>query len=327
MSEYTLDNSWQMAKRRLSLLEEYLDPMTRRRLTKLGVSHGLRCLEVGAGSGSIASWLSEQVGPTGRVVATDIDIRFLKNMNYANLEVVTHDIRIDSLPEGAFDFVHVRWLLHHLAEPELVIRRLISAMRPGSWLLIEDVDFFPVHASISQVYIDFMVALSRCVVSSSGRDCFWARALPSLLAGTGLQEVGGEGDVAIVQGGSAIAEFFALTAEQMRGRIIESGDLNAERFDEALELLKSPEFWAFGGGGVAVWGRRPAVQTASTNHEIAEPGGTAFDPTGRAAMERQAALATAGVGDDEASVALDDHRNGSSCKSQTWDPYWWNRQG
>ena len=46
MSEYRLDNSWSMARRRLSLLEEYLDPMTKRRLTMLGIGHGLRCLEV-----------------------------------------------------------------------------------------------------------------------------------------------------------------------------------------------------------------------------------------------------------------------------------------
>ena len=282
----------------------------------------------GAGSGSIASWLSEQVGPTGRVVATDIDIQLLKDLSYANLEVVTHDISVDRLPESAFDFVHVRWLLHHLGEPELAMRRMISALRPGGWLLIEDVDFFPVHASASQVYINFMLALTRCVVSSSGRDCFWARALPSLLAGTGLQEVGGEGDFAIMQGGSPIAEFFALTAEQMRERIIESGALNAERFDEALELLKSPVFWAFGGAGVAVWGRRPRVPMTSTNPEIVELGERTFETARRAEMERRTTLPIAGYqGDAERIVALDDHRDGQCGKYQPQDPYWWNRQG
>ena len=257
MSNYTLDNSWNMTRRRLSLLEEHLDPMTKRRLTMLGIRQGLRCLEVGAGGGSVASWLCEQVGPTGRVVATDIDIQLLKNMTWANLELVTHDIREESLPKGAFDFVHVRWLLHHLAEPGLAIHQMIGALRPGGWLLIEEVDFFPVHASASKVYIDFMVALSRSVLSPSGRNCFWARSLPSLLAETDLKRLGGEGDFAILQGGSPIAEFFALTAEQVRERITESGDLSAERLDEGLKLLRSSSFWAFGGGGVAVWGQRP----------------------------------------------------------------------
>jgi SAM-dependent methyltransferase len=233
----------------------------------LGVRRGLQCLEVGAGAGSVVKWLSDQVGPTGRVVATDIDTQLLKHIKRANLEIVTHNINSDSLPDGFFDFVHVRWLLHHLADPHRVINRMIGALRPGGWLLIEEVDFFPVHASSSQVYIDFMTALSQNVVRSSGRDCIWARALPSLLAGTTLQQVGGEGDFAILQGGSPIAEFFALTAEQMRERIVQSGDLSAERLDEALELLRSSKFWAFGGGGVAVWGQRPRLPASARPFE------------------------------------------------------------
>jgi hypothetical protein len=42
--------------------------------------------------------------------------------------------------------------------------------------------------------------------------------------------------------------------------------MSAERPDQAFELLKSPDFWAFGGGGVAVWGQRPRL---SEDEEIA----------------------------------------------------------
>ena len=258
MADYALDNSRDRARRRLSLLELYLDPMTKRRMIALGIQHGFRCLEVGAGAGSVAAWLCEQVGPTGRVVATDINIELLRDINRPNFEAIKHDITGDSPPESGFDFVHSRWLLHHLPKPELAIRRMIDALRPGGWLLLEEVDFFPVHTSTSQLYVDFMVALTGNVVKASGRDCFWARALPGLVAGMGLRQVGGEGDFSVLQGGSPVAEFFSLTAEQMRERIIGSGELSAKRLDEALGLLKSPDFWAFGGGGVAVWGQRPS---------------------------------------------------------------------
>jgi len=134
---------------------------------------------------------------------------------------------------------------------------MIDALRPGGWLLLEEVDFFPVHTSTSRVYADFMVALTGNVVKASGRDCFWARALPGLVAGMGLRQVGGEGDFSLLQGGAPVAEFFALTAEQMRERMLASGELSAERLDEALGLLNSPDFWASGGGGVAVCGQRP----------------------------------------------------------------------
>jgi SAM-dependent methyltransferase len=191
------------------------------------------------------------------VVATDINIELLQGINRPNFQAIKHDITADSAPENGFDFVHSRWLLHHLAKPELAIRRMIDVLGPGGWLLLEEVDFFPVHTSTSQLYVDFMVVLTGNVLRASGRDCFWARALPGMVAGMGLQKVGGEGDFSVPQEGSPIADFFSLIAEQMRERIIESGELSAKRLDETLGLLKSPDFWAFGGRGVAVRGQRP----------------------------------------------------------------------
>ncbi len=255
MADYTLGNAWDQASRRLSLLEEQLDPMTRRRLSDVGVGKGWRCLEVGGGGGSVARWLCAQVGPTGRVMATDIDTRFLAQILEPNFEARDHDITAEDLPAAQFDLVHTRWLLHHLRDPERAVQRMVAALRPGGWLLLEEVDFFPVHTSTSQLYIDFMVALTRTVVAASGRDCFWARALPTLVSKQALANVHAEGDFAVLNGGSPIAEFFQLTALQVRDNIIASGALTAERFDAAVALLDDRAFWAFAGAGVAVWGQ------------------------------------------------------------------------
>ena len=62
---------------RLKLLEALCDPWTFRCLDGIGVRQGWRCLEVGAGAGSVVRWLSERVGSAGRVVAVDLDPRFL----------------------------------------------------------------------------------------------------------------------------------------------------------------------------------------------------------------------------------------------------------
>ena len=42
------------------------------------VFEGARCLEVGAGSGSMALWMAARVGETGHVLATDINPRFVE---------------------------------------------------------------------------------------------------------------------------------------------------------------------------------------------------------------------------------------------------------
>src|SRR6266436_997381 len=67
---------------RLSLLERILDPLSCRRREL--VWPGWRCLEVGAGRGSMAVWLADRVGEGGKVVATDIDVTYLKRLHLPN---------------------------------------------------------------------------------------------------------------------------------------------------------------------------------------------------------------------------------------------------
>jgi hypothetical protein len=50
---------------RLRLIEEINDPATTCRLSSLGLTSGWRCLELGAGAGSIACWMAERVAPSG----------------------------------------------------------------------------------------------------------------------------------------------------------------------------------------------------------------------------------------------------------------------
>ena len=70
---------------RLRLVEEIYDPITIRHLGTIGVSKGWNCLEIGAGAGSMALWLANHVGPTRKVVATDIDLRFVSHLSVPNL--------------------------------------------------------------------------------------------------------------------------------------------------------------------------------------------------------------------------------------------------
>jgi len=128
---YGLDNAWHSARERLRSLEDWLDPGTIRHLRARGVGAGWRCLEVGAGAGSIAVWLCGQVGPAGEVLATDIDTRFLETLNEPNLRVQRHDVTADELPAGSFDLVYCRLVLAHLPQRQAVLRKLLASLRPG----------------------------------------------------------------------------------------------------------------------------------------------------------------------------------------------------
>jgi len=129
------------ARQWLNTLEAYLDPGTIRLLEPLGISDGWRCLEIGAGGGSIAAWLCGRVGATGRVVATDTDTQFLEALKMPNLEVRQHNIATEDLPGEGYDLVHARWVLAHLRDRPAVLRRMLAAVKQGGWLLVEEPDF------------------------------------------------------------------------------------------------------------------------------------------------------------------------------------------
>src|SRR5215469_3071971 len=220
------------------------------------VGKGWYCLEVDGAGRSVARWLCAQVGADGHVVGTDIDPRFLEEIREPNFEAWKHDITIDALPAGEFDLVHTRWVLHHLADPESAIKRMITALRPGGWLVVEEMDFFPIHTGSSQLYIDLITGLTN-VIASGGGDDFWGRALPAIMAKQGLANFQAEWDFAILNGGSPMAEFLRLSTLQVRDGIIGSGAVSAAQFDAAVALLADPGFWAFGPGCVAVRGQKP----------------------------------------------------------------------
>lgn len=78
---YEFDHEWEKERARLASLEAVFDPYSRAAIIATKPNPGWRCLEVGAGGGSVAEWLSSVVGPDGVVVATDLETKFLAAIN------------------------------------------------------------------------------------------------------------------------------------------------------------------------------------------------------------------------------------------------------
>ncbi|MDP9150354.1 MAG: methyltransferase domain-containing protein [Myxococcota bacterium] len=125
---------------RLRQIETLLDPASWRVIQRAGPRAGSRCLEVGAGAGSIASGLADRVGPSGSVVALDVDPRFLGRDRRANVEIVRHDIRSWG-GRSDFDLVHARYVLIHMPDPERALEQMVASLKPGGWVALEEPDF------------------------------------------------------------------------------------------------------------------------------------------------------------------------------------------
>ena len=260
MNDYLLDNAWQQQRERLAGLEAWFDPGTIRHLEALGVGPGWRCLEVGGGGGSIAAWLSRRVAPDGQVLATDLDTRFLDALREPNLEVRRHNILTDPLPERAFDLVHARFVVEHLADRMTALRHLASALTPGGWLLVEDTDsasWVPAPANDADdnaLFARWTTAYAR-LLAASGADAYAGRRGYGEFHALGLAEIGAEGRVFMVRGGSSTAEVWRLTAEQVSDRIVAGGLLTAPEMARVIALLSDPAFVWMEGLIMATWGR------------------------------------------------------------------------
>ena len=96
------------------------------------------------------------------------------------------------------------------------------------------------------------------VIAKTGTDCDWTRSVPTPLLRNGYRHVGAQALTPMLQGGTAIARFWSLTLETLRGRIVDAGLLTSQALDDARDLLADPGFWDLAPGLVAAWGRRYA---------------------------------------------------------------------
>ena len=260
VSAYLLDNAGKEAPARFSALSAMFDSGTIRHLEERGVRPGWHCWEVGGGGGSIATWLARRVGPTGRVLVTDIDPRFLETLNVPNLEARRHNIVSDSLPPETFDLIHARLVLVHLPQWEKVLQRLISALKPGGWLLDEEFDSHsvPPDPSVSpgEVLLKTHMAMAR-LMADRGFERRYGRLLFGRLRALGLTEVGAEARMFMVQSGSAGAALLRANYEQLHGALIGSGYITEHEFSQDIARLDDPSFMMPSSIMWSAWGRRP----------------------------------------------------------------------
>lgn len=252
---YINDPSWEHERHRLSLLEELHDPWTIERLEEIGIAEGSSALEVGAGSGSIAAWLARRTGPRGRVVATDIDTRFLDELDEPALEVLRHDVLVDAFPAESFELVHCRALLVHLAERERALERMVEWLKPGGVLFAEE----PWSDAVLLESAHRGPGLPKLMKDAAPHiDGSFARRLPMGLRRVGLTDVRTKAQLRFYDGGTKEAEFYRLSLEAPLRLLIEAGALSEAQAERFKRRFDDPSFSDCGFPAVSSWGRKPA---------------------------------------------------------------------
>ncbi|WP_454792466.1 class I SAM-dependent methyltransferase [Mycolicibacterium lutetiense] len=249
-------------RERLQRLEGLGDPRTTRTFDTIGVGPGWRCLEVGAGGGSVARWLGSRVGPTGHVVAVDLDPKFLDDLPALGIEVRRCDITRDEIEPAAYDLVHCRVLMVHMADPLAVLRRMVAALRPGGWLVVEEPDYStaqsltPDHPSAAGFHA-YVRARHEFLVAAGVMDLHYGARLPAHVDGLGLEATGSDVGSTTEQGGSVKSGFLVESFAKLDDVMITGGVITESVLADARRAMEDPAFVYRSPTMYSVWGRKP----------------------------------------------------------------------
>jgi SAM-dependent methyltransferase len=258
-SSYLLDNRQVQAGERFAALSELFDPVTRRHVDALGIAPGWRCWEVGAGGASIPAWLADRVGPSGYVLASDIDLSWMPpDPPFATR---LHDVGTTPPPEAEFDLIHTRLVLVHVPRREQALTSLVSALRPGGWLLLEEADpaLQPLvcpdeHDEAARLANRLKLGF-RQLMLERGVDLAYGRTLPRRLRAAGLVNVAADASFPVT--GPACTVLERATTEQIRDQLIAAGLATEEEIRVHLANLDEREMDLASSPLISCWGRRP----------------------------------------------------------------------
>jgi SAM-dependent methyltransferase len=258
---YLLDNRRQEAKTRFEAIADLFDAWTFQHIQHLGIQPGWRCWEVGAGGTNVPAWLAKQVGPEGHVLATDIDLTWAEQAASPNLEVRRHDVAAEAPPAGPFDLIHARLVLVHVPERQKALQHMVSALRPGGWLLIEDADpALQPLASLDiqgpeQALANKVRAAIRTLLAQRGADLAFGRKLPRLLREVGLADVTGDAYFPVTHPAGAVLE--TATIQHVREELLASGLVTEVEIEQNLANIAAGKLDLVLAPLISVWGRKP----------------------------------------------------------------------
>ena len=249
---------------RLETMARAHDPDARAAIQDLNLPADARCLDLGAGRGTMAIWLAETL-PGAKVVAGDLDTRGFRDHSLPNLEVRTLDARRDELGQGVYDLIHCRALLGFLPDRFELLGRLKTALKPGAALVLTEMDFGRIAAGPSGFWASFWTAYLE-FTRAQNWDLELGGRLPHLLHRQGYEPIQAKHIAPILNlagdtPGAAEAKTWSITLATLAPKLIDGGFMTETQLREALTLIRQKDSWIAGPGFMQITAFKPPGET------------------------------------------------------------------
>ena len=246
---------------RLRLQSLVWEPTGRHLLTQLENAAGARALDVGCGALGWLRILSEWVGPSGRVVGSDIDESqlnvarsFLEGEGIANVELVVDDLFETRLEPHSFDLVHARYQIAPLGRGREQVASHRRLLRPGGSLVLEEWDLGSWHFNPPAPAAERLIRSLSEIFAALGGEA--GRELPELLQGVGIEEPEIDAHVIALRPGHPYLRLplqFSVALELRLLETLSADELASLRHDAETELAE-PGRWGTTFTLIQSWG-------------------------------------------------------------------------
>lgn len=206
-------------------------------------------------------WLSAQVGPTGQVIATDLDVSWATELAGTDVDVKRHDVGTEPAPAQGLDLIHARLVLVHVPDRARALANMVGALRPGGWLVVEDADpaLQPLGCLESdrpeQALANRLRDGFRRLLAARGVDLAYGRKLPRLLREAGLANV--RADATFPVASPAGAQLELATTALLADQLIDIGCATRAEIDQHLATVAAGVIDLATSPLVTAWGQRP----------------------------------------------------------------------
>lgn len=162
--------------------------------SRIGVTKGWSCLDVGAGPGFVSIDLHERVGDTGHVTSLEPAEYYLDHFKkeadkqeWKNITYIQGTAETAELPKNTYDLIFVRWVIGFVPDPEKFIANLLPSLKKGGVIAIQDYLYSGLGLYPKGGAFDHALEMVIKHWEASGGDAFIAAKIPAIFRKHGVE--------------------------------------------------------------------------------------------------------------------------------------------